>query len=204
MGRHRSNAEPAEHATPWSFLRTLRALRGVFVVWLVVGPVRAGATVLLPADLGELSADARAIVRGRVVAVEARWIDDRRGIDTIVTLDVESYLKGALGSTLQFRVPGGELGRFRSIVVGAPEFAVDDRVVVFLGARGPSVPYVLGLSQGVFRIARAADNSGWVVTPPAVFPSAAAARIVRGDPSRRPMALADFEQRVRTLAGGGR
>ena len=44
------------------------------------------------------------------------------------------------------------MGRYRSIFVGAPEFAVDQRVVVFLGARGPSVPYVLGLSQGVYRI----------------------------------------------------
>jgi hypothetical protein len=123
------------------------------------------ATVIIPADLGELSRDALAIARGRVAAVDARWTGDRRTIETIVTLEVESYLKGAFGSTLQFTVPGGELGRFRSIVVGAPEFAVDQRVVVFLGARGPSVPYVLGFSQGVFRVNRAADNSGWLVTP---------------------------------------
>jgi hypothetical protein len=162
----------------------------------------AHATVFLPADLGELARDARAIVRGRVVAVEARWADDRRSIDTIVTLEVEHYLKGALGPTLLFRVPGGELGRLRSIVVGAPEFAVADRVVLFLGARAPGIPYVLGLSQGVFRLARAADNSGWLVTPPGVFPSAAAAPIVRGDSSRRPMPLAAFEERVHALAGG--
>jgi hypothetical protein len=73
---------------------------------------------------------------------------------------------------------------------------------VFLGSRGPSVPYVLGFNQGVFRIVRAADN-GWVVTPPAAFPAAATTRIVRGDPARGPVPLADFERRVRTLAGGG-
>src|SRR6185295_8130921 len=78
---------------------------------------------------------------------------------------VETYLKGALGAALSFRVPGGVLGRLRSIVVGAPEFSVDDRVIVFLGARGPSVPYVLGLSQGVFRLVAASDNSGWLVPP---------------------------------------
>src|SRR5206468_10087446 len=169
-------------------------------------PLRA--TVVLPADLGELTRDARAIVRGRVAAVEARWGDDHRSIDTIVTLEVETYLKGAFGSTLLFRVPGGELGRFRSIVVGAPEFSVDDRVVVFLGARGPSVPYVLGLSQGVFRIVRALANSGWLVTPPAILPAGggtvAAGPMVRGDPSRRALPLADFEQRVLALAGGPR
>ena len=162
----------------------------------------ASATVLVPADVGELARDAVAIVRGRVVALNARWTDDHRSIDTIVTLEVERYLKGSFGPTLQFRVPGGELGRFRSIVVGAPDFAVDEHVVIFLGARGPSVPYILGFSQGVFRVVSSADQSGLVVTPPPVFPATTGTtRIVRGDASRRPMVLAEFEQRVRALAG---
>ena len=167
----------------------------------------ARATVLIPADLGELARDARAIVRGRVAALDAQWTDDRGSIETIVTLEVESYLKGALGATLRFRVPGGELGRFRSIVVGAPEFAIDQHVVVFLGARGPSVPHVLGLSQGVFRLVRAVDDTGWMVMPPTIFPATAAGGavpIVRGDPSRRAMRLNDFEQRVRTLGAAPR
>ena len=165
----------------------------------------ARATVLIPADLGELSRDALAIARGRVAALDAQWTEDHGTIETIVTLEVESYLKGSLGSTVRFRIPGGELGRFRSIVVGAPEFAVDQRVVVFLGARGPSVPFVLGLNQGVFRVSRAADNSGWFVTSPVLLPAAAGAlRIVRGDPSRRPVALGDFEQTVRGLARGAK
>src|SRR5262245_117517 len=164
----------------------------------------ATATVLVPADLGELSREAVAIVRGRVVATDARWTDDHRSIDTIVTLAVERYLKGSLGTTLQFRVPGGELGRFRSVVVGSPEFAVDDRVVIFLGARGPTVPYVLGFSQGVFRVVRAADSAEWMVTPPPVGPSTTVARVVRGDASRKPLALADFEERVRAAMGSAR
>jgi hypothetical protein len=166
-------------------------------------PVRA--TVLIPAALGELSHDAIAIARGRVAALDVQWTEDRGTIETIVTLEVETYLKGALGSTLRFRVPGGELGRFRSIVVGAPEFAVDQHVVVFLGARGPSVPHVLGLNQGVFHMARAADNSGWLVTSPVMLPATAGTvRVVRGDPSRRALALGDFEQTVRTLAGNAK
>jgi hypothetical protein len=40
-------------------------------------------------------------------------------------------------------------------------------VVVFLGARGPSVPYVVGFSQGVYRLVRSGDGSTWLVTPPA-------------------------------------
>jgi hypothetical protein len=170
-----------------------------------IAVVRPDATVVIATDLAQLSQRATAIARGRVSAVQGRWTDDRRTIETIVTLEVDGYLKGALGQTLQFRVPGGQLGRFRSVVVGAPEFAADERLVVFLGATGPMVPYILGLNQGVYRIVPAPAGAGWLVTPPPLVPTASAsAEIVRGDVSRRPLALGDFEQRVRALAGGAR
>lgn len=180
-----------------------RALLCVGILVLLAVPARA--TVVVPADLGELTRDALAIARGRVTAVDAQWTEDRGTIETIVTLEVESYLKGSLGSTVRFRVPGGTLGRFRSIVVGAPEFAVDQRIVVFLGAHGPTVPFVVGFNQGVYRVARAADNSGWLVTSPVMLPSPGGnVRLVRGDVSRRPQPLGDFEQTVRALAGGAK
>ena len=157
------------------------------------------ATTLVPADVGELSRDARAIVLGRVVAVEARWRADRRGIETLVTLEADTYLKGSLGPSVQFLVPGGELGRFQNIVVGAPRFVEGERVIVFLGAWGPSIPFVLGLSQGLFRVVL--ENRAWVVTPAPLLPAGGAAvPIVRGDPRLRPLALDEFERRIRALA----
>jgi hypothetical protein len=162
----------------------------------------AGATVLVPADLGDLARDAGAIVRGRVSATDARWTADRRGIETRVTIEVEASLKGSLGRTVQFIVPGGALGRYRSIFVGAPQFTVAERVLVFLGWRAPAYPYLLGLGQSVYRVVPAADRSDPLVTPPPMLaPAAGAARIVRGDVSRRPVPLAQFEQLVRALAG---
>jgi len=199
MRNKRLNAKSAIPAKKGLALRSLRSI--VVAVCCILASTPARATVVVAADLGELTRDARAIVLGRVIALDARWTDDRRTIETFVTLEVEAYLKGALGQTLQFRVPGGELGRFRSITVGAPEFTVDEHVLVFLGASGPSIPHVLGLNQGVFRVVRAPDNR-WMVTPPPMLPSASTVRIVRGDGSRRPMPLADFQQRVRALAGG--
>jgi hypothetical protein len=179
----------------------MRLLTVGFLVLVLAAPARA--TVLVGADLGELSHDAIAIARGSVVAVKGRWADSHRTIETIVTLKVERYLKGSLGGIVEFSVPGGEFGRFRNIVLGAPAFTLDERVVVFLGAHGPGIPYVLGLSQGVFRVGRTPDR--WVVTSPAFFPSASApARIVRGEPQRWPVDLGDFEQRVIDLAGGAR
>ena len=172
----------------------------LFFVLLLAAPA-VGATTLVPADVGELTHDALAIARGRVVAVDARWTDDHRTIETIVTLEVERYLKGDLGKTVMFRVPGGRLGRYRSLVVGAPEFSADDHIVAFLGGSGPVIPHLVGFSQGVYRLALTRD-AGWLVTTPAMWPvTAGAQRVVRGDPSRTPMALGDFEARVRALAG---
>ena len=163
---------------------------------------RLGATTVLPADLGELSRDARFIVRGQVVAQNARWTDDHRAIETIVTLQPDAYLKGQLGETVDFRVPGGRLGRFQSIMVGAPQFAVGQGVILFLGARGPSVPYILGLSQGVFRLVE--SQGEWKVAPPAIVATSGRpvppVLIVRGDLSRRPLPLDRFERQVRALA----
>ena len=167
-------------------------------------PARVQGTVLVPASMAELARDAGAIVRGRVVAAEARFTPDRGAIETLVTVDAERTLKGSLGTTVQFLVPGGTLGRYRSIFVGAPELVVGQRVVVFLGWHGPSYPYLLGFSQGVFRV-QADGQRGWLVTPPPIpVPATGTSTVVRGDPDRRPMPLADFEQRVRDLVAGTR
>ena len=171
----------------------------IAVVLTFVAGAAARATVFLSSDVSELSRDAIAIARGHIVAVDAQWKDGRRGIETLVTLETESYLKGNLGSLVQFRVPGGSLGRFRSVVVGAPQFSVGQRVILFLGSRGPTIPYVLGMSQGVFRLVQSPAGE-WMVTPPPIMP-AADGPIVRGNLSLQPAPLGEFERQVRAFAG---
>jgi hypothetical protein len=171
----------------------------VMLVLLLCAAAVAEATVLVSADLEELSRDARAIARGHVVGVDAQWTEGRRTIETIVTLQTDEYLKGRLGEQLKFRVPGGTLGRFRNVVVGAPEFELGQHVIVFLGARGPTIPYVLGLNQGVFRVAEAAGG-GLVVSPSRTD----ASLLIGGAPRATippPASLAAFSRRVRSLAG---
>ena len=161
------------------------------------------ATTFIATDLNELTRDAQTIARGRVVAVESRWSDDHQRIETLVTLAAENYLKGALGDTVEFVVPGGRLGRYRSIVIGAPQFRTGDRLIVFLGARAPSLPHVIGLNQGLFRLVQESD--GWKVTPPPIVQSSTAATpVVRGDPARRTMALDAFERQVIALMRSAR
>ena len=176
-------------------------MRYLLILCTVIGLTRpAGATVLVPADVGELAREAGAIVRGRVSEIAPRWSDDRRSIETLVTIEVESALKGPLAGTVRFLVPGGAIGRYRSVFVGAPAFSLGQHVLVFLGWRGPSHPFLLGLSQGVFRV-EPDRNGSWLVTPPPVAPSGPTVRIARGDPARRPVPLAEFERRVRELVG---
>jgi hypothetical protein len=55
-------------------------LVGVLMMFAVL--IRsAQATVALPGDLGVLARDARSISRGRIVAVESRWTERRRGVE---------------------------------------------------------------------------------------------------------------------------
>ena len=73
-------------------------------------------------DFPTLVGQAHAIAVGRVVAVEPRWREGRRGIETALTLEVVQYLKGDLGRTVTLNVPGGQMGRYRSVMPGAPAF----------------------------------------------------------------------------------
>jgi hypothetical protein len=178
----------------------MRLVGGALIAAAICFGTRVQATVVVPASLGELTREAAAIVRGHVVSVEGRMTADRRAIETLVTIEAEETLKGSLGQVVRFVVPGGSVGRYRSVFVGAPVFSVDQRVIVFLGWQGASYPFLIGFSQGVYRIQQDAGGSLLVTPPPLPEPSSRSVAIVRGDPSRRPAALGDFERRVRALA----
>src|SRR5688500_19408934 len=54
-------------------------------------------TVLVPAEFSEIVSGSQIIVHGRVAEVRGEWADNRRHIETIVTLDAGTYLKGGPG-----------------------------------------------------------------------------------------------------------
>jgi hypothetical protein len=171
---------------------------------LVSAPLVVRATVIVPIEFRELVTTARVIVHGRVSGVRSEWVDGRRAIETFVTVDVADYLKGDLGESLIFRVPGGQIGRYRTVFVGAPEFQDGDEVVLFLKLAGPSTPYVIGLSQGVFRVLADPRTGRRMVTTPVVMGKSGDApeRIVRGDVTRKPLAIEAFRDAVRQVMAG--
>jgi len=173
-----------------------RLLVGAALVVAAALPV--WATVLLPGDLGEIARSASAIVRGTVVDTRTEWADGRRRVETIVTLQVSEVFKGGMRGRISFMVPGGVIGRYRSVMVGAPTFHQGEEVVLFLGAQAPSLPYVLGLGQGVFRVQRDTRSGQTTVTPPALLADPTQAVTVhRGDPALRPVSLPEFAADLR-------
>jgi hypothetical protein len=176
-------------------------MRRLFAVFMLLASP-AAATVYVPVDFKEMVTASEAIVHGRVVEVHSQLTSDRTRIVSYVTLDIDDAIKGSFRESVTFRVPGGQVGRYRRIIVGAPQFERGDEVVVFLSARGPSIPYIFGLSQGLFRVQRFADGRA-VVTPPAVLARGSnAERVVRGDPARRPLPLASFARDVKAILEG--
>lgn len=170
--------------------------RHLILVCFCVGMATYGAplqaTTVLPAEFTEMVARSSLIVHGTVADVTARTDAGRRSIESLITLEVIAPLKGNAPARVVFRVPGGQLGRYRRVMVGAPEFRPGDEVVLFLDGRAPVVPMPFGLSQGVYRVRRSSGNA--VVTP---VPVVGGGRVVRGDPARRPLTIEAFTRQVR-------
>ena len=163
-----------------------------------------GATVLVPAEFHEIVAGSQVIVYGRVASVRAGWSDDRSRIDSVVTVTAGTYLKGGPGTTVTFRVPGGQIGRYRNVMIGAPQFQPGDEAVFFLSASGPSIAHIFGLSQGLFRVSVDARTGRRLVVPPVLVSNTDQAQtVVRGDPARRQLSLDEFAATVRQAMSAG-
>ena len=177
----------------------MRSACTVVVFALICCCGTASATVLLPADFATAVTGAGAIVHGRVVDVRSGLFGPQRAIESIVTVSVIDTFKGQQGETVLFRIPNGQIGRYRRILVGAPEFERGDEVVVFLVGRPPAIPSLFGLSQGVYRISRDAAGHAVVMPPPVSARGAAVERIVRGDPVRKPLPVESFAREVHAI-----
>jgi hypothetical protein len=179
--------------------------RIILLIAFVIAAPSVHATVLVPAEFREIVAGSQIIVYGRVVDVRPEWSDDRRRIDSVVTVEAASYLKGGPGSLVTFRVPGGQIGRYKNVMIGAPEFHAGEEAVLFLTARGASAAHVFGLSQGVFRV-RVDSRTGrrLVVAPVLMALGDGPETVARGAAMRRPLALDAFAATVRTAMAAGR
>jgi hypothetical protein len=187
-----------------SFIRRAGEIGLVLACVLAVcGPRIASASVIVPAGVSELANEARAIVHGRVVRIDTRQGEGRR-VERLVTVQVSDYLKGSLGNVVQLQLPGGTFGRYRTVMIGAPELAEGDEVVLFLGqGESDALPHLLGFHQGVYRLVSDPSTGERFVMPPLVQGAAVDATgqpvsvpVTRGDVTRRPPTLDEFRATI--------
>jgi hypothetical protein len=164
------------------------------------------ATLSVPTDLADAIRGASLIVRGRVTATRA-FADVANGpVTTAVTVAVSDVIKGAVAGTrgepafVTFRVPGGELGRYRHVTVGAPTFATNDEAFLFLKRAPDGSMWPVGLSAGVYFVRTGAFPGSREVNPPLVMGyTASVGQVVRGDVRRKPMPAQEFASLVRLV-----
>jgi hypothetical protein len=180
-----------------------------FLAFLAATPVL-HATVILPAEFREIVAGSDVIAHVRIDDVRPEWAEGRRRIDSVVTARIVSSFKGDAAETVSFKVPGGELGRYRSITVGAPSFRAGDEAVLFLTSSTGAPLQVFGLNQGVFRVRLDPVSGRRIVVSPILMSdgSSTPQRVVRGTGTRRSLPLDAFGAQLRTtlaqLRGGAR
>ena len=159
------------------------------------------ANVVVPAEFKEIVADASLIVRGRVTDVRGVVTADRV-TESIATIAVDRVLKGTASAFVSVLVPGGTIGRYRTMVVGAPVLKPGQQAVFFLKRDGRNNLRPVGLSMGIFQV-RADEATGAAVVNPPISSGQTAdvGPIVRGDARRKPMAVPSFESLVSVEIG---
>ena len=173
----------------------------VFALLLLTAGVRA--TVIVPTEFKEIVADAALIVRGHITDVRA--VEDRdRGVETIATISVDTILKGEPVDFVTMRLPGGVIGRYRYVMVGAPVVTVGQAGVFFLKRDASLNAWrPVGLGMGIYAVQAEPATGRPVVSPPLVTgQTAAAGVVVRGDRARRYMSEPEFESLVRVVMAG--
>lgn len=126
-------------------LVVLCVLAALALASLLAAPPAHGATTDVSTE--QLADRSSAVIVADVISVTPR-LDAGEGIITEVRLAPVRNLKGASGSTLVLRIPGGKIGELELVVTETPHFTAGERVVVFLdGSR-----QVFGGSRGAMRI----------------------------------------------------
>lgn len=109
-------------------------------------------TIVVPTD-DELFAASRAVVSGRVAEIRSRRVDGGRAISTYVTVDVEAVLAGdAATGRIVLKEMGGRVGDDFTIVYGAPEYTVGERVLLYLDTDGDGAWRTTMMFAGKFSV----------------------------------------------------
>ena len=171
-----------------------------FSFWVVAIAAACSATLLAtvtePVTLRQLAAGAALIVRGSVTEVRAFPVPGR-GIESVATVAVERVIKGESEPFIAVRVPGGVVGRYRQITIGAPALRLNQQAVFFLKRGADNGWRPVGMSAGVVRVLSETGTGRRLIAPAVVQgQTAAGGLVVRGDDRRRSLSVEEFETLV--------
>jgi hypothetical protein len=175
-------------------------------------PSVAGATIMVPLSVEQMTREADVVVHGRVVTQQAVWDDKHDRIYTHTTLEVIEPIHSAGASPpgkVLVRSLGGELDGVGLAVSGTPKFAIGEEAVLFL-RRDPKIEgayQVIGMNQGKFRIERepGTNKVTAVANPEGIaFAKPGVDGVLRVDPATpriERIPLEDFRRRIRGSVG---
>jgi hypothetical protein len=138
-----------------------RVLRGALVVYaaFALAP-SAPSTILIRQDLADLLKNSEAVVRATIVGGEARWDAERRMIWTTTTFDVTETWKGTTTGRSSLRELGGVVGNVGMRVVGAPQYAAGEDVILFLYRDALGFTRTTGWTQGRLSVSGDPEKPG--------------------------------------------
>ena len=125
------NCEPGTAEVRSSMRRTA----SILVICLCLA-IPGYATTVVPLSFEQLVNESQSVVLRTRSDVRAQWTDDRRFIESVVTVEILRGIKGGARETIAFTVPGGQVGRYLNVIPGAPSFARGDLAVFFLTSQG--------------------------------------------------------------------
>ncbi len=137
-------------------LNTARVRTLVFVCACVAVIVPASATTVIPVTDDEMVRRASHIIEGVVKRVESKWNADKSQIHTFIDIDLVKQIKGEFAKDqveIQLRVLGGTVGDITMVIVDAPSFDLNEKVLLFLRPNFDHWLFpVVGFNQGKLRI----------------------------------------------------
>jgi len=170
-----------------------------FTIGFALLAVSTRASVVVPTAFREVVADATLIVRGHLTDVRGVVMPEN-GVETIGTIAVDRVLKGTAGTFVTMTVPGGVVGRYRTVVSGAPRLTLGQQAVFLLKRRADGLWQPVGLTMGIYTIQTNTRSGRSVVDPPLVVGvTASTGPVVRGDSRRQLMTVQDFESLIQTV-----
>jgi hypothetical protein len=122
----------------------------LFLIGIVLIALVARATTLVRLTFPELVKDSSAIAHVRCLGSQALF--ENKEIWTDIHFEVLESAKGNLPATITVRQPGGKLAGLESRVDGTPQFRSSEEVYLFLAGQPGGRLFLVGWSQGTFRI----------------------------------------------------